>query len=307
MEQSLSQFIDFIKVERGLSLNTQSAYEHDLANYLAFIAEQGIQKPAEITPQHILKYINLLNEVGLVETSIMRNLSAIRMYHLFLLGENITTDDPTQSISSPKLGRKLPGVLNIPEIELLLKQPDKNDLLGCRDKAMLEFLYATGVRVTELITIKQRDLYLDQEFVRVFGKGSKERLVPINQTAIKYVQLYQDSSRAVLSQRGIHKDVLFLNAHGRPMTRMGFWKILRHYLDQAGITKDASPHTLRHSFATHLLEGGADLRTVQELLGHVDISSTQIYTHLNRDYLKEVYRKYHPREKHARNDEKNRE
>ncbi|MBN2092145.1 site-specific tyrosine recombinase XerD [candidate division KSB1 bacterium] len=307
MKQLLSQFIDFIKVERGLALNTQSAYENDLANYLAFISDQGIQKPNEITPQHIIKYINLLNEVGLIGSSITRNLSAIRMFHLFLLGENITQQDPTQSISSPKLGRKLPGVLNIPEVELLLKQPDKNDLLGCRDKAMLEFLYATGVRVTELITIKQSDLYFDQEFVRVFGKGSKERLIPVNQTAIKYVQLYQNSTRTVLAQRGIHKDVLFLNAHGRPMTRMGFWKILRHYLDQAGITKNASPHTLRHSFATHLLEGGADLRTVQELLGHVDISSTQIYTHLNRDYLKEVYRKFHPREKYARKDEENRE
>lgn len=307
MKQLLAQFIDFIKVERGLSQNTQSAYEHDLTNYLAFLAEQRIQNPMEISPQHIIKYINLLNEVGLVGTSIMRNLSAIRMFHLFLLGENITRNDPTQSISSPKLGRKLPGVLNIPEVELLLKQPDKNDLLGCRDKAMLEFLYATGVRVTELITVKQTDLYFDQEFVRVFGKGSKERIIPINQSAIKYVQHYQNTSRMVLAQRGIHKDVLFLNAHGRPMTRMGFWKILRHYLDQAGITKNASPHTLRHSFATHLLEGGADLRTVQELLGHVDIATTQIYTHLNRDYLKEVYRKFHPREKYARKDEENRE
>ncbi len=307
MKDLLLQFIDFIKVERGLAPNTQAAYENDLANYLAFISDQGIQKPNEITPQHIIQYINLLNEVGLIGSSITRNLSAIRMFHLFLLGENITQNDPTQSISSPKLGRKLPGVLNIPEVELLLQQPDRNDLLGCRDKAMLEFLYATGVRVTELITIKQSDLYLDQEFVRVFGKGSKERLIPVNQSAIKYIQLYQNSSRNVLAQRGIHKDVLFLNAHGRPMTRMGFWKILRHYLDQAGIKKNASPHTLRHSFATHLLEGGADLRTVQELLGHVDISTTQIYTHLNRDYLKEVYRKFHPREKYARKEEDNRE
>ncbi len=307
MKQLLAQFIDFIKVERGLSQNTQVAYEHDLSNYLAFLSDQKIQKPTEITPQHIIKYINLLNEVGLVGSSITRNLSAIRMFDQFLLGENITQNDPTQSVSSPKLGQKLPGVLNIPEVELLLKQPDKNDLLGCRDKAMLEFLYATGIRVTELITIKQSDLYFDQEFVRVFGKGSKERIIPVNLIAIKYVRNYQNSSRMVLAQRGIHKDVLFLNARGRPMTRMGFWKILRNYLDQAGITKNASPHTLRHSFATHLLEGGADLRTVQELLGHVDIATTQIYTHLNRDYLKEVYRKFHPREKYAGKDEKNRE
>jgi len=300
LEQLLTQFMDFLRIERSLAKNTQNAYQNDLTRYVDFIKAQKLELPEQITPQHIVQYINLMNELGLELTSISRNLSAIRMFHRFLLGENNCSTDASQSITFPKLVHRLPTVLDIMEIDRVLSQPDSSELLGSRDRAMLEFLYATGVRVSELISVTRKDLFFDQEFVRVFGKGSKERIIPIGQEAIYYVQQYQETSRVVLAARGIHKDVLFLNFRGRPMTRMGFWKILRGYLNAAGIKKQVSPHTFRHSFATHLLEGGADLRAVQEMLGHVDISSTQIYTHLDREFLKQVHRQFHPREKYGK-------
>ncbi|MDZ7260898.1 MAG: tyrosine recombinase XerD, partial [candidate division KSB1 bacterium] len=240
-----------------------------------------------------------LRDVGLAPSSMARNLSAIRMFHRFLMGENITYRDPTETILLPKLSKRLPTVLDIWEVEKLLEQPDVSQPLGLRDRALLEFLYATGVRASELISLKQSQLFFPQGFVRVFGKGAKERMVPIGEQAIFYVQHYQNTTRMVLAQRGLSTDVLFLNRRGQPLSRMGLWKILRFYVLKAGIAKSVSPHTLRHSFATHLLEGGADLRAVQEMLGHADISTTQIYTHLDREYLKEVHRRFHPREKYA--------
>jgi integrase/recombinase XerD len=300
LERLLKLFIDFLRVERSLAQNTQVAYQTDLKRYLAFLVPFNIDRPDKITPLHIVKYINLMNDLGLELSSIARNLSAIRMFHKFLLGENFTESDPTQSITFPKLSQTLPNVLDILEVETILMQPDTGDVLGSRDRAMLEFLYATGVRVAELLSVRQADLFFDQEFVRVFGKGSKERIIPIGEEAIKNVVDYQKSARVILATRGFDRDVLFLNARGKPMTRMGFWKILRKYLAQAGIKKQVSAHTFRHSFATHLLEGGADLRAVQEMLGHVDISTTQIYTHLDREYLKQVHQKFHPREKYAK-------
>lgn len=300
MLRLLQLFIDFLRVERSLALNTQVAYETDLKRYLAFLEQLNLDRPNQVSPQHVVQYINLLNDLGLELTSIARNLSAIRMFHKFLLGENFAQTDPTQSITFPKLSQTLPNVLDVLEVETILQQPDTSNVLGCRDRAMLEFLYATGVRVAELLSVRQVDLFFDQEFVRVFGKGSKERIIPIGEEAIKYVTDYQKTARVLLAYRGFDRDVLFLNAHGKPMTRMGFWKILRNYLDQAGIRKAVSAHTFRHSFATHLLEGGADLRAVQEMLGHVDISTTQIYTHLDREYLKQVHQQFHPREKYAK-------
>jgi len=299
LERLLAQFMDFLRVERSLALNTQIAYQTDLKRYINFLNNLQLTLPEQITPQHIVKYVSLLDDLGLELTSISRNISAIRMFHRFLVGENICQYDPSQSISFPKLLHRLPTVLDIMEVEQVLQQPDLADVLGCRDRAMFEFLYATGVRVSELIRIKQIDLFFEQEFVRVFGKGSKERIIPIGEEAIFYVSNYQKTARVILAQRGIDNDVLFLNFRGRPMTRMGFWKILNKYIRQAGITKHVSPHTFRHSFATHLLEGGADLRAVQEMLGHVDISSTQIYAHLDREFLKQVHKQFHPREKYA--------
>lgn len=300
MDELLAQFIDFLTIERSLSLNTQMAYQTDLVRYISFLESQEIRNVTEVQPGHIFSYINLMNELGLSPASISRNISAIRMFHRFLLGEKTTTTNPAESITSPKLPKTLPKILTIPEVEQLLNQADPEEYLGCRDRAMLEFLYATGVRVAELLSITQAGLFFKQGFVRVFGKGAKERLVPIGEQAIYYVELYQKNTRAVLAAKNINHDVLFLNARGKPMTRMGFWKILQKYAAAARLEKHISPHVFRHSFATHMLEGGADLRAVQEMLGHVDISTTQIYTHLNRDYLKEVHHLFHPREIDAR-------
>jgi integrase/recombinase XerD len=212
------------------------------------------------------------------------------------VGENLVKTNPTDGIDAPKLSKYLPDVLDQNEIEKLLGQPDDSTPLGVRDKALLEFMYATGVRVSEVIHFKQSDLFPGEEVIRVFGKGSKERIVPIGRSALHDVAIYQKTARIILAKRGDSKDYLFLNSRGTFISRMGVWKIIQGYVRNAGIKKHVSPHTLRHSFATHLLEGGADLRAVQEMLGHSDISTTQIYTHVDRSYLKEVHRSFHPRE-----------
>lgn len=299
MKDLLQQFLDFLKIERSLAKNTQDAYKIDLIRYINYLDEKNLHNVEALQANHIIQYIDLLNDLGLASSSIARNLSAIRMFHRFLLGENQCSKDPTEIITLPKLSHKLPQILNVSDIDKLMEQPDLTEIKGVRDRALLEFLYATGVRVSELLSIKKSDLFFEQEFVRVFGKGSKERLIPIGEKAIYYVTNYQLTSRPILAQRGLHNDVLFLNWHGRPMSRMGCWKILRKYVEMANLNIHVSPHTLRHSFATHLLEGGADLRAVQEMLGHADISTTQIYTHLDREYLKEIHRTYHPREKYG--------
>ena len=300
MQELLQQFINYLQVERGLAANTLMAYERDLRRYLGFLGDKGIREPDQINPSDITELISVLHSVGLVSTSTARNLTAIRMFHHFLVGEGLTRKDPTENLSLPKRPTKLPTVLDQSEIEILLEQPDVSTPMGLRDRALLEFLYATGVRVSESISIKQSDLFFDQEIVRVFGKGSKERIVPIGKKAIDYVQKYQAQVRMGLARKGRSRDVLFLNRWGKPTCRMGVWKILKAYATQAGIKKTVSPHTIRHSFATHLSEGGADLRAVQEMLGHASITTTQIYTHLDREYLKEVHRQFHPREKYWR-------
>jgi len=230
-------------------------------------------------------------------SSLARNITSIRMFHRYLLSEDINTSDPTSQIEIPKMQKKLPIVLEIPEIEKLLNQPKPSTPKGVRDKALLEFLYATGVRVSELITVTQSNLLCEEKVVRIFGKGSKERLVPIGDVALSCVDFYLQTVRPKLAIRRLGGDTLFLSLRGRPLTRMAVWQILKHYVQQADIRKRISPHTFRHSFATHLLEGGADLRAVQEMLGHVDVSTTQIYTHLDREYLRDVIQTFHPREK----------
>jgi integrase/recombinase XerD len=258
---------------------------------------RGVTQLENAQPLDVLAYLTRLSKDRLSSLSIARNLSAIRMFHRFLIGEGILKFDPTESINSPKLAMKLPVVLDQFEMEKLINQPDTTNKLGIRDRAFLEFAYATGVRVSELISVKLTDLFLNEFLVRIFGKGSKVRMVPIGEQAIEWIESYCRSSRPLLAKPLQPNNVLFLNNRGNKMTRMGFWKLLRKYSLQSGITKPISPHTFRHSFATHLIEGGADLRAVQEMLGHVDISSTQIYTHLDREYLKEVHRTYHPRER----------
>ncbi|MCI0495776.1 site-specific tyrosine recombinase XerD [candidate division KSB1 bacterium] len=296
MEAHIENFINFIIVERNLATNTIEAYASDINKYADFLMSRGVTRLENVQPPDVLAYLTRLSKDRLSSLTIARNLSAIRMFHRFLIGEGILKFDPTESINSPKLAMKLPVVLDQFEMEKLINQPDTTTKLGIRDRAFLEFAYATGVRVSELISVKLTDLFLNEFLVRIFGKGSKVRMVPIGEQAIEWIESYCRTSRPLLAKPLQPNNVLFLNNRGNKMTRMGFWKLLRKYWLQSGITTSISPHTFRHSFATHLIEGGADLRAVQEMLGHVDISSTQIYTHLDREYLKEVHRTYHPRE-----------
>ena len=304
MEKFLTIFSNHLSLERSLSTNTVESYKIDLKKYIKFLKEEKISSLEEIKEDHITKLIVALSRLGLKATSIARNLTAIKSFHKFLAREGYTQSDPASAIESPKLWRKLPAVLDQHEMEKLLDQPTEepnmyrgvNIRLVLRDKAILEFLYATGVRISELIKTKRKDILPEVELVRVIGKGQKERIVPIGRLALKATEKYLREVRPQLANQ-TSEDFLFLNRRGRPFSRMGLWKILRKYVNRAGIKKKVSPHTIRHSFATHLLEGGADLRAVQEMLGHADISTTQIYTHLDREYLKEVHRTFHPREK----------
>ena len=296
MNKLLDQFLNHLSIEVGLSANTIKSYRRDLERYIKFLQETKIDSVDKITEEHITNFIVQLSSERLAANSIARKLSSIRRFHKFLVTEGYSDSNPAGALESPRLWRKLPTVLNVKEMEKLLDKPTEDDPLGLRDKAILEFLYATGVRISELIHVKRKDLLSEVELVRVIGKGQKERIIPIGKKSLKWVKKYLQEARPKLAKE-YSEDVLFLNRRGRPFSRMGLWKILRKYVMQAGIKKKVSPHTIRHSFATHLLEGGADLRAVQEMLGHADISTTQIYTHLDREYLKQEHRHYHPRSK----------
>ncbi len=292
----LEAFLNYLTLERNFSGNTKSSYLNDLGRYLSWLQAAGVT-PGEAVAGDIRKFVLELHETGLEASSVARNISAIRSFHRFLLTERLASANPAENIRQPKLGRYLPTVLTIEEMSRLLDAPLRQHPPGkclVRDKAMLEFLYATGVRVSELTTLTQQHLYLDAGFVRIFGKGSRERLVPIGESAAAWVRRYQEELRPVLAGPKA-QDTLFLNARGTAMTRMAAWNIVRQYTILAGIEKQVSPHTFRHSFATHLLEGGADLRAVQEMLGHSSIIATQIYTHIDRSFIKEVHRTFHPR------------
>lgn len=295
MNAHLQTYLHFLELEKNSSRNTIASYKLDLERYLKFLADIPISSLDAITPKHVSKFLALLHDLGLNARSIARNLSSIKMFHKFLVGERITNNDPAQLIDAPKLAKTLPDVLTQDEVELILNEPNTAKRLGIRDKAILETMYATGMRVTEVITLKQSNVYKDEGVVRVFGKGSKERLVPIGRSALGWIDRYRAEVRSELARKGGGQDVLFLNARGKPMSRMAVWHIVTTCTRSSGITKEVHPHTFRHSFATHLLEGGADLRAVQEMLGHADIATTQIYTHIDREYLKEVHRTFHPR------------
>ncbi|MGH7493449.1 MAG: site-specific tyrosine recombinase XerD [bacterium] len=297
MQDYLTEFLDYLQTEKNAARNTIISYQFDLKRYLDFLARREIHVLSALAPQDIRALLAELSAVGYATTSIGRQLAAIRMFHRYLTGEKYCERDPSANISMPRQSQKLPQVLDIAEIERLLEQPDGDENLGIRDRALLEFLYATGARVSEAIESSLGDLYLRQSFVRLFGKGSKERLVPIGGIAIEWLNRYLEHVRPALARGRRTQEKVFLNGRGGKLSRMGVWKILHRYLEQAGIGKPASPHTLRHSFATHLLEGGADLRAVQEMLGHASLATTQIYTHLDRAYLKEVHRQFHPRER----------
>ena len=290
----LPRFADYIALEQGLSPRTIEAYERDLARFAEYAGLKGAAAPAAINATMLREFVYHLKDLGLAPASIRRSVSAIRTYFRFLVGDGIVTADPSERLETPKRWRSLPEVLSVEEIQRLMASPTLDDALVFRDRALLELAYGAGLRVSEWITLGVRDLMLDDGVIRVFGKGSKERLVPIGRAAITAAAVYLRELRPKL-EKGEGKGVLFLNSRGKPLTRMGAWKILRGHVERAAITKHVSPHTLRHSFATHLLEGGADLRAVQEMLGHVDIATTQIYTHVDREYLRQVHRSYHPR------------
>lgn len=292
--EHLDRFYDYLEFERGLSPRTLEAYARDVTRLMEFLESRGVTKPDGADTDDLREFMYHLKDQGLQASSIRRSLSALRTFYRFLVAEGLAVADPTERIESPRAWRKLPDVLRVDEVARLVEAPDPGDHLYWRDRAMLEFAYASGVRVSELIALRTRDLALDEGIATVFGKGSKERIVPVGRSAAGALDVYLRETRARLD-RGEGKGVVFLNARGRPLSRMGVWKILQKHVKRAGLEKRVTPHTLRHSFATHLLEGGADLAAVQEMLGHADISTTQIYTHVDRDYLQDVHRKYHPR------------
>lgn len=291
----IDEFLAYLSAERGLALNTLESYGRDLKQFIAFLDRADPPAALEAaTTAAVIGYLRQLQDEGKAPATVARRLAAIKAFYQFLVRERRLDRDPTAHLATPKLQKRLPRVLSVREVESLLRQPDPTASSGLRDHAMLEILYATGIRVSELVSLDVEHVNLDMGFLRCTGKGSKERVIPIGSLAIQSCREYLKSGRNRLL-RDPAEVGLFLNHHGRRLTRQGFWKILKKYSRQAHITADITPHTLRHSFATHLLENGADLRSVQEMLGHADISTTQIYTHVTRGRLKEVYARTHPR------------
>jgi integrase/recombinase XerD len=295
LAESIEDYLSYLTVERGLAQNTIASYQSDLTAYKDFLENVGVVDPSEIREEDVRGYARerVVDEIS--PRSVARGLSCIRGYHRYLIFTGVAASDPTAHIDGPKLTRRLPDTLSVPEIEALVAAIDTAAPLGIRDRAMIETAYGAGLRVSELLTLEISNLFLEEEFIRVMGKGAKERVIPIGSAAIEWIVQYRERARPPLAAKGPPTNVLFLNARGRPLTRMGFWKILQKHVAAAGIGEHVKPHTLRHSFATHLLEGGADLRAVQEMLGHADISTTQIYTSVDREYLKEIHRSFHPR------------
>ncbi len=295
MDTFLNEYLSVLKLERNLSPNTITSYRNDISSLLSFLGEKNIQDLSEIKYSDLADFFKVLNKIGLTNTTAARYFSSIKSFFSYLHTSNYIVENPVERLSSPKLSKNLPSVLSVQEIESILSLPDYSTKLGGRDKALLELLYACGIRVSEIIGLKISDLFLKEDVIRVFGKGSKERIVPIGSSAIWWVEDYLLKSRPLLEKRLKSENILFLNNRGTKLSRMGVWKIIDKYTKEAGIKKEVHPHTFRHSFATHLLEGGADLRAVQEMLGHADISTTQIYTHIDRDFIKQVHKEFHPR------------
>ena len=290
----VDQFADFLSLERGSASNTVAAYRRDLGHLVEFLAQHRVRGPSGATSPLLRDFVFHLKDLGLAPTSIRRHVSAVRSYFKFLVGEGHILRDPSDRLASPKRWRTIPSVLTGAEVDLLLAAVSAEDPLAWRDRAILEFGYATGARVSEITRVEVKDILFDEGLARLYGKGNKERLVPVGRRALGAVALYNRETRSRL-ERGKGQGRLFLNARGTPISRVGIWGIIKRYAKGAGITKRVTPHTLRHTFATHLLEGGADLRAVQEMLGHADLGTTQLYTQVDREYLRSVHRTYHPR------------
>ena len=294
-QDQLKDFFIYLRMERNLSENTISAYSIALKRYISYLADKGITNPDEVSYDNVEGLFTELSSLGLSSRSVAQNLSALQAFHRFLEDEDITKKDPTQNFQTPRMSKKLPQVLEYTEIKRILNSIDSSSLTGIRDRTMFEVLYGAGLRVSELINLIISNVFKEEGIIRVIGKRSKERIIPLGEEAFRWIGLWSSDARPQIAKVGSSGDFLFLNARGKRMTRDGFFKLFKKQIGKAGIEKDVSPHTFRHSFATHLLEGGADLRSVQEMLGHVSISTTQIYTHVDREYLKEVHKTFHPR------------
>lgn len=294
MERYLDLFINYLIVEKGLSKNTIDAYSRDLLDFINYLSKVGVSDPGNVAPLDIVKYIGKLRNGGISPRSTARKLTAIRMFYRFLNSERHIKNNPTLLVDLPKGMLRLPMAISLDDVERLLSAPDSRKPLGHRDRAMLELLYATGLRVSELVSLKASDVNLDVGYIMAFGKGSKERVVPMGESAQEWLKTYISDGKPKLFKG--QSEYLFINRSGKPLSRQGFWKIIKAYGRKANIRIDITPHTIRHSFATHLLERGADLRSLQMMLGHADISTTQIYTHITAERLKEIHKKHHPRE-----------
>lgn len=299
MEQMVDTFLLHLKVERGLAKNTLDSYRRDLSKFLGFLRRNNITALRDVDRPQIMSFLEDLHKQRRAAATISRNLAAIRSFYSFLVQENLSAANPSAELDAPKIPKRLPNVMTVAQVAILMEQPDASSPAGLRDKAMLELLYATGIRVSELVDLNLIDVNLEMGFLRCLGKGSKERIVPMGRTAVEAVDAYLLRGRVKLGRKK-EQGAVFLNVHGGRLTRQGFWKILKKYVRQAGFEGDITPHTLRHSFATHLLENGADLRAVQEMLGHSDISTTQIYTQVTAIHLRDVYQQAHPRAKNDR-------
>ncbi len=294
MKDLIGEFINYLSVERGLAKNTLLAYTKDLEKYTVFLSGSKIQSPDQVKREHVTNFMMKLKKDGMSATSICRHLAAVKMFHRFMVRESFSKEDPTTLIDTPKLFKRVPEVLTQKEIEAILEAAQKVKSKDQRDYVIIELFYASGMRVSELVDLKMTSVNFDVGFVRAMGKGSKERIIPIGKKALQALTFYCDKIRPRLLKK-TSTDILFLSRLGKRLSRQSVWSVIKSYARLAGIKKNIKPHTLRHTFATHLLEHGADLRSVQEMLGHSDISTTQIYTHVDRERLKSVHKEFHPR------------
>jgi tyrosine recombinase xerD len=295
-QEALAEYIIYLKIERGLSANTVTSYKRDIEKYLTFLMEKKITQLDEVSRFEILDFLQTLRQSGAADNSIIRMVSSLRKFHQYLKRESIVSDDPMQLIDTPKKASTLPKAISPQAVEQLLEAPDTTTPLGVRDRTILELMYATGLRISELVNLKLSDMHLTMGFIQTMGKGEKERIIPLGEIASQWLNHYLDGARVYLQDQSAEtSEYVFLNSRGKGLSRQGVWKKVKQLALEAGIDQNVTPHTLRHSFATHLLENGADLRMVQELLGHADISTTQIYTHITKTRLKQVYSDYHPR------------
>lgn len=294
MNEEINDYLHYLTIERGLSLNTRKSYERDLLQYLHYLEDEQITSWQDVDRYVVINYLEKMHDEKKAPATVTRMITSLRRFHQFLRQERLTDHDPMQHIDTPKKVQKLPSTLSLTEVERLIETPDTTKNLGIRDRAILEVMYATGMRVSELVGLKLSDLHLSLGLVQTLGKGDKERIIPLGDYAIQWLERYLDEARPLLVANPSETHV-FVNHHGTGLSRQGIWKNLKQLVREAGINKEVTPHTLRHSFATHLLENGADLRTVQELLGHADISTTQIYTHITKKRMTDVYKRHFPR------------